>query len=111
MVYFLPFHLLSQCSAYSANASSETTWTMRATFPEYVVALATIAGSVLFSVYTFSNDLVLLYVVREIAVSNFTTFCLLLSMTLLHFRYLAVLELHVYHLDLSFPSLGVLRRL
>ncbi|KAK6125972.1 hypothetical protein DH2020_040280 [Rehmannia glutinosa] len=38
-----------QCSAYSANASSETTWTMRTTFPEYVVALATIVGSVLFT--------------------------------------------------------------
>ncbi|KAM3382258.1 LIMR family protein [Capsicum galapagoense] len=40
-----------QCSAYSANASSETTWTMRATFPEYVVALATIVGSVLFTIF------------------------------------------------------------
>ncbi|KAJ7961237.1 LIMR family protein [Quillaja saponaria] len=40
-----------QCSAYSANASSEKTWTMRATFPEYVVALATIVGSVLFSIF------------------------------------------------------------
>lgn len=40
-----------QCSAYSASASSETTWTMHATFPEYVVALATIAGSVLFMVW------------------------------------------------------------
>ncbi|KAH8505976.1 hypothetical protein H0E87_012986 [Populus deltoides] len=38
-----------QCSAYLANASSEKTWTMRATFPEYVVALATIVGSVLFA--------------------------------------------------------------
>jgi LMBR1 domain-containing protein 1 len=40
-----------QCSAYSANSSSETTWTMRATFPEYVVALATIVGSFLFSIF------------------------------------------------------------
>lgn len=40
-----------QCSAYSANASSETTWTMRATFPEYVVALATLVGSVLFTIF------------------------------------------------------------
>ncbi|KAM7463965.1 hypothetical protein LguiA_032086 [Lonicera macranthoides] len=40
-----------QCSAYSASASSETTWTMRASFPEYIVALATIAGSVLFSIF------------------------------------------------------------
>ncbi|CAA2979740.1 LIMR family At5g01460 [Olea europaea subsp. europaea] len=40
-----------QCSAYSASASSETTWTMRTTFPEYVVALATIAGSVLFTIF------------------------------------------------------------
>ncbi|KAF8402656.1 hypothetical protein HHK36_010745 [Tetracentron sinense] len=40
-----------QCYAYSARASSETTWTMRTTFPEYVVALATIVGSVLFSIF------------------------------------------------------------
>ncbi|GFY83756.1 LMBR1-like membrane protein [Actinidia rufa] len=38
-----------QCSAYTASASSETTWSMRTTFPEYVVALATIVGSVLFT--------------------------------------------------------------
>ncbi|RZC90740.1 hypothetical protein C5167_028574 [Papaver somniferum] len=40
-----------QCSAYTANAASESTWTMRTTFPEYVVALATIVGSVLFSIF------------------------------------------------------------
>ncbi|RAL52156.1 hypothetical protein DM860_017293 [Cuscuta australis] len=40
-----------QCSAYSASASSEKTWTMRTTFPEYVVALATIVGSVLFMIF------------------------------------------------------------
>ncbi|CAK9180872.1 unnamed protein product [Ilex paraguariensis] len=40
-----------QCSAYIASASSETTWTMRSTFPEYVVALATIVGSVLFAIF------------------------------------------------------------
>ncbi|XP_024020595.1 LIMR family protein At5g01460 [Morus notabilis] len=40
-----------QCSAYTSNASSEKTWTMRTTFPEYVVALATIVGSVLFSIF------------------------------------------------------------
>lgn len=40
-----------QCSSYSASASSEKTWTMRTTFPEYVVALATIVGSVLFSIF------------------------------------------------------------
>ncbi|MFQ6641600.1 hypothetical protein Gotur_015377 [Gossypium turneri] len=39
------------CSAYTASASSEKTWTMRTTFPEYVVALATIVGSVLFSIF------------------------------------------------------------
>ncbi|KAE8720316.1 LIMR family protein [Hibiscus syriacus] len=39
------------CSAYTANASSEKTWTMCTTFPEYVVALATIVGSVLFSIF------------------------------------------------------------
>ncbi|GAB4857341.1 hypothetical protein Ancab_015249 [Ancistrocladus abbreviatus] len=40
-----------QCSAYLASPSSETTWTMRTTFPEYVVALATIVGSVLFTIF------------------------------------------------------------
>lgn len=40
-----------QCSAYSASASSEKTWTMRTTFPEYIVALTTIVGSVLFSIF------------------------------------------------------------
>lgn len=40
-----------QCSAYSANPSSETTWSMRTTFPEYAVALATIAGSFLFMIF------------------------------------------------------------
>ncbi|KAF6174520.1 hypothetical protein GIB67_004714, partial [Kingdonia uniflora] len=39
-----------QCSAYSASATSEKTWTRCTTFPEYVVALSTIVGSVLFSV-------------------------------------------------------------
>jgi LMBR1 domain-containing protein 1 len=39
-----------QCSAFTANPTSEKTWTMRTTFPEYVVALATIVGSVLFTV-------------------------------------------------------------
>ncbi|KAK8480037.1 hypothetical protein V6N13_097155 [Hibiscus sabdariffa] len=39
------------CSAYAANVSSEKTWTMRASFPEYVVALTTIVGSVLFSIF------------------------------------------------------------
>ncbi|GLJ39322.1 hypothetical protein SUGI_0802570 [Cryptomeria japonica] len=40
-----------QCAAYTARSSSESTWTMRTTFPEYVVALATIVGSVLFSIF------------------------------------------------------------
>ncbi|KAL6496172.1 hypothetical protein OROGR_029430 [Orobanche gracilis] len=40
-----------QCSAYTSDASSETTWTMQTTFPEYVVALATIVGSVLFTIF------------------------------------------------------------
>uniref|UniRef100_A0A9I9CGJ8 LIMR family protein n=1 Tax=Cucumis melo TaxID=3656 RepID=A0A9I9CGJ8_CUCME len=40
-----------QCSAFTTSASSEKTWTMRTTFPEYVVALATIVGSVLFSIF------------------------------------------------------------
>ncbi|KAI4331576.1 hypothetical protein MLD38_029753 [Melastoma candidum] len=41
----------NQCAAYLAPASSEKTWTMRTTFPEYVVALATIVGSVLFTIF------------------------------------------------------------
>ncbi|KAI4324472.1 hypothetical protein MLD38_029960 [Melastoma candidum] len=41
----------NQCAAYLASASSEKTWTMRTTFPEYVVALATIVGSVLFTIF------------------------------------------------------------
>ncbi|KHN35580.1 LIMR family protein [Glycine soja] len=40
-----------QCSAFTASPSSEKTWTMRTTFPEYVVALATIVGSVLFAIF------------------------------------------------------------
>ncbi|KAL8206075.1 hypothetical protein R6Q57_009626 [Mikania cordata] len=40
-----------QCSGYTASPSSKTTWTMRSTFPEYVVALTTIVGSVLFSIF------------------------------------------------------------
>ncbi|XP_044462780.1 LIMR family protein At5g01460 [Mangifera indica] len=40
-----------QCAAYTSNPSSEKTWTMRTTFPEYVVALATIVGSVLFTIF------------------------------------------------------------
>ncbi|KAM0952864.1 putative LMBR1-like membrane protein [Dioscorea sansibarensis] len=40
-----------QCSAYTASSSSQTTWTTRTTFPEYVVALITIVGSVLFSIF------------------------------------------------------------
>ncbi|RRT49843.1 hypothetical protein B296_00052125 [Ensete ventricosum] len=44
-------HSSLQCDAYGAPASSETTWTMRTSFPEYVVALATIVGSVLFTVW------------------------------------------------------------
>ncbi|XP_068340727.1 LIMR family protein At5g01460 [Pyrus communis] len=39
------------CSAYLASDTSEKTWTMRTTFPEYVVALATIVGSVLFTIF------------------------------------------------------------
>nr|GEV03708.1 LIMR family protein At5g01460 [Tanacetum cinerariifolium] len=39
------------CSAYDASPSSETTWTQRSTFPEYIVALTTIVGSVLFSIF------------------------------------------------------------
>ncbi|KAF3587505.1 hypothetical protein F2Q69_00032147 [Brassica cretica] len=40
-----------QCSAFTASVASEKTWTMRTTFPEYVVALATIVGSVLFTIF------------------------------------------------------------
>lgn len=49
-LHFPPTLSLNQCSAYTASPSSEKTWTMRSTFPEYVVALATIVGSVLFAV-------------------------------------------------------------
>ncbi|KAK4749513.1 hypothetical protein SAY87_026962 [Trapa incisa] len=42
---------LNECAAYLAPASSEKTWTMQTTFPEYVVALATIVGSVLFTIF------------------------------------------------------------
>ncbi|GMY05874.1 LIMR family protein [Fagus crenata] len=40
-----------ECSAFTASTSLEKTWTMRATFPEYVVALATIVGSILFVIF------------------------------------------------------------
>lgn len=40
-----------ECSAYSAPSSSEATWTMRTSFPQYIVALSTIAGSVLFMIF------------------------------------------------------------
>ncbi|WZY83557.1 hypothetical protein YC2023_029941 [Brassica napus] len=40
-----------QCSAFTASVASEKTWTMRTTFPEYVVALPTIVGSVLFTIF------------------------------------------------------------
>ncbi|KAL6861591.1 hypothetical protein ACP4OV_017291 [Aristida adscensionis] len=43
--------LTRQCAASTAPANSLSTWTMRATFPEYVVALATIVGSVLFTIF------------------------------------------------------------
>ncbi|KAJ7294873.1 hypothetical protein O6H91_06G109600 [Diphasiastrum complanatum] len=39
------------CAAYTAGPTSEATWTMRASFPEYVIALITIVGSVLFSIF------------------------------------------------------------
>ncbi|PWA59149.1 hypothetical protein CTI12_AA393720 [Artemisia annua] len=39
------------CSAYDASPSSETTWTQRSTFPEYIVALTTIVGSALFAIF------------------------------------------------------------
>ncbi|KAG4922121.1 hypothetical protein JHK86_050934 [Glycine max] len=48
---FFPTLSSNQCSAFSASPSSEKTWTMRTTFPEYVVALATIVGSVLFAIF------------------------------------------------------------
>ncbi|KAL1819094.1 hypothetical protein DCAR_0415346 [Daucus carota subsp. sativus] len=40
-----------ECSAFTGDSSLETTWTKHATFPEYIVALATIVGSVLFSIF------------------------------------------------------------
>lgn len=41
-----------QCSAEVASPESATTWTIRTSFPEYVIAILTIVGSVLFSVLT-----------------------------------------------------------
>jgi hypothetical protein len=39
-----------QCSAELAAADTATTWTMRTSFPEYVIAIVTIVGSILFAV-------------------------------------------------------------
>eukprot|EP00249_Psilotum_nudum_P011446 c23182_g1_i1 orf=622-2163(-) len=39
------------CAAYSAGSNTTTTWTLRVSFPEYVVALTTIVGSVLFTIF------------------------------------------------------------
>ncbi|KAJ7523093.1 hypothetical protein O6H91_18G037000 [Diphasiastrum complanatum] len=39
------------CAAYTTETASTTTWTMRTTFPEYVIALTTIVGSLLFSIF------------------------------------------------------------
>lgn len=53
LVLCLLLLLYLQCAAYTASDASKKTWTMRTTFPEYVVALATIVGSVLFTVSSF----------------------------------------------------------
>jgi hypothetical protein len=39
-----------QCSAELAAADTATTWTMRTSLPEYVIAIVTIVGSILFAV-------------------------------------------------------------
>ncbi|XP_024392786.1 LIMR family protein At3g08930 [Physcomitrium patens] len=39
------------CSAELADPESATTWTMRTSFPEYVIAILTIVGSILFSIF------------------------------------------------------------
>jgi len=44
-------HANGNCSAYDASPSSETTWTQRSTFPDDIVALTTIVGSVLFAIF------------------------------------------------------------
>lgn len=43
-------NISQQCAASLAASNQIATWTMRASFPEYVIALSTIVGSVLFSV-------------------------------------------------------------
>ena len=55
-----------QCSAYDASPSSETTWTQRSTFPEYIVALTTIVGSVLFAVSSFLGLMIVLRLVLSL---------------------------------------------
>ena len=59
-----------QCSAYDASPSSETTWTQRSTFPEYIVALTTIVGSVLFAVSSFLELMIVLRLVLSIVHSK-----------------------------------------
>ncbi|CAK9227079.1 unnamed protein product [Sphagnum tenellum] len=40
-----------QCSAELAAADTATTWTMRTSLPEYVIAIVTIVGSILFAIF------------------------------------------------------------
>ena len=39
-----------QCSGLTAPRGSTSTWTLRVSFPQYIISLCTVAGSVLFSV-------------------------------------------------------------
>ncbi|GBG85570.1 hypothetical protein CBR_g40208 [Chara braunii] len=41
----------SECYGYGGSAGSEDTWSLRSSFPVYVIALSTIVGSVLFAIF------------------------------------------------------------
>ncbi|CAI7798649.1 unnamed protein product [Closterium sp. NIES-53] len=42
---------LGACSSYASPQGSKTTWTLRVSFPKYIIALFTILGSLLFSIF------------------------------------------------------------
>ncbi|XP_024534151.1 LIMR family protein SELMODRAFT_432208-like [Selaginella moellendorffii] len=45
------FSLSSNCAAYTSGSLVKTTWSVRAPFPTYVIALNTIIGSILFTMF------------------------------------------------------------
>ncbi|EFJ32053.1 hypothetical protein SELMODRAFT_75198 [Selaginella moellendorffii] len=47
----VPTNSPNACSAYNAGYGAEATWSMRTTFPQYLIALTTIVGSVLFTIF------------------------------------------------------------